>query len=694
MNIAKSPGGKTPLYLQFSETECGIAALAMVLGFYKTHVSFDELREICGPGRDGCKASTLIKAAEEFGYAAECYSIEIDDIRRLTQPVIAYWKFNHYVVIKRVSNNKFYINDPAHGSLVLNFDEFDKSFTGIIILISPTEKSRKMKQPSIVFPLLTEWVRQYHSELIFIMICLILIAVCPLLNSFISALFINYCVLNGNHDWIPYVISFSMILLLLLTSAGVYQKWTQFQLCTKVSILKSSQIISHLLQLPLLFFSLRAKGEIISILSRLEIVINSLLKNLSIFTVNIFLSFACLLFMIRIDNYLAVLSLILITITLLTTQFLLKLNLATNQSTINTTGQWHANITSSIRNIETVTACGLEEKITTKLIGILSKKISLKEKLNSIIILIDEMNRVMSIISMLLILFAGSNRISNGVLSIGELLGYYSLHMFLMSNVSVISRSLKEYQDAFIAHGRIHDILQQKKSQRFLNNNQNPLINDKEFVITCDRVCFFYNKAHKPTVNNVNLIIPQGYHIGITGKTGSGKSSLAKLLCGLYQSDSGIIAINGIDIASLSASVLAQYFSYVSQDISLFEGSIYDNLVMVKENINPHILQQAIQDACLDEVIASRGLYGRVEENGDNFSGGEKQRIEIARALIQNTPVLVLDEATSALDIYTEKRLINNLRQSGKTVIFIAHRLSCVSHCNKIVVMEDGMIRE
>ena len=241
---------------------------------------------------------------------------------------------------------------------------------------------------------------------------------------------------------------------------------------------------------------------------------------------------------------------------------------------------------------------------------------------------------------------------------------------------------------------RVNDIFCHEKERRFLNINNSPLLVQSQPIVACKNVDFSYNKMGSPILSDVNIEIYTGQHIAFVGATGSGKSTLAKLICALFQANSGKIEVYGNDISSLSPENIAEYFAYVSQDVSLFSGRIYENLTLWKKNISFSEIQKAIYTANLDEIIASRSLEGKVEENGDNFSGGEKQRLDIARALIQNSHVLVLDEATSALDIQTEKTIIDNLKKMNKTIIFVAHRLSTIQHCDQILVLENGQIVE
>jgi ATP-binding cassette subfamily C protein len=687
-------GVKTPTILQLSETECGVAALAILLSYYKTNVPIEKLREMCGTSRDGCKATTLMKVAKELGFNADAYRVEIDDLSSLYQPVIAFWNFNHYVVINGFGTDKVFINDPACGSTIVTMKQFDAAFTGIILVITPSHNAIKIKSIPVFFPLIRDWLRKFYIEFTFILICLLIALLCPLLNSGLSKIFFDYCVITANVTWIPYLAICGIAFAILYCLTNIQQKWAQFKLCAKASIAKSSELALHMLKLPLFFYSLRQKSEVVTILSRAEMTISLLFNSLSHFLMNSIAVLICLFFMMKINLSLFGASIILSSLSCGIFYPLAKLNLALEKINLHTDGKYHAHAMSSIRNIETIKSCGLENKILQKWRQLFSQRIVIQDKTKTLSLTIETLNRFFDSISMLTLFMMGGAQVIHGDISIGYLMAYYSLHLFYCGNLSGLLQTFKDAQTAYASHIRASHIFCYEQDNRFKNNNLTHLIKTEPPFIACNNVDFYYNKTMPATLNNINLEIKPRQHIALVGATGSGKSTLAKLLCALYPISSGKIEIDKKDIKDFSPHELAGLFAYVSQDVSLFSGTLYENLTLWKNDISVTEINRAIHAACLEELITTRTLSGKVDENGNNFSGGEKQRIDIARALIQNARILILDEATSALDIQTEMQLITNLRAMPITIIYVAHRLSTIQHCDQIWVMENGLIVE
>ena len=686
-------GVKTPTILQFSETECGVASLAILFSYFKHPVSVEMLREKCGISRDGCKAATLIKVAKEYGFSADSFRVELEELQKLTIPVIAFWKFNHFIVINGVGNKKVFINDPARGACTVSLEEFDKAFTGILIIIFPKKDLVKIKKNPIIFPLFREWISGFQKELFFIFMCCFVMIACPLFNSAISTIFIDYCIISHAVQWIPAIAIFSIIIAIIFTSITIIQRESQFKLCTKAGIIKSAEIISHTLRLPLIFYSLRQKSEIISLLTRAELIINLLFKSTTIFSMNLFIIIFCFIFMIKIDLFLSFSSLILSIFLSITFFVISTLNLSYEKNNIHSFSKLYGYTIASLRNIETIKACALEKQTFLKWLAFFSQKIATQDASNTVIVIFNTFNKSFHLLSLLTILFLGSYRISGGLISVGNLMSYYALQLFFCNSVIAFFQALKDIQTAYASRIRVNDMMGYEKDSRFLNNKK---IHIDSYcpLISCKNVNFHYNKTLIPTLKNITLEIQTGQHIALVGETGSGKSTLAKILCGLYPFSSGEIRLFGKNIENFRSDELAKYFSFVPQDVSLFSGTIYQNITLWRQPISLSAIHHAIQDACIDELISRRGLQGIVEENGSNFSGGERQRIDIARALIQNSPILILDEATAALDVKTEMKLINHLRRRNKTIIYVAHRLSTIQHCDQVFIMKNGAIVE
>jgi ATP-binding cassette subfamily C protein len=685
---------KTPIILQLSETECGVTALAILLSYYKTNIPLEKLRERCGTSRDGCKATTLVNVANEFGFDADAYRVEVDEILSMREPVIAFWNFNHYVVINGFGTNKAFINDPASGPATISMEEFDAAFTGVIIALSPTKNAIVNKPTPVFLPLIKEWIVKFQPEFTFIFACLCIALICPLLSASLAKIFVDYCVTSANADWIPYLGILGIAFSSLFCAANTQQKWSEFKLCAKASIIKTSELAERMFRLPMIFYSLRQKSEVIVLLSRAEMIISLLFKSLTKSIINLVTILVCLLFMENINCSLFIASLILSALSCYCFYSMSKLNLSLEKLNINAIGKYHAYTSASMRNIETVKACGLERNVLDKWRKLFAGKISIQDKSNTLTLMIESMAKFFDYLSMITLFMVGGLQVANGSISIGYLMAYYSLHLFYYGSLMGLLQALKDSQTAYVSHVRVDNIFCYDEDRRFKNNNTTDPDENGYPLIICENVDFYYNKTIPATLHNINLEINSLQHIALVGGTGSGKSTLAKLLCALFQAQAGKIVVQGKDLSRLSQQDIASLFAYVSQDVSLFSGTLYDNLTLWKEGISHQAINIAVKTACLEDVITKRSLTGKVAENGNNFSGGERQRIDIARALIQNTQVLVLDEATSALDNLTEMKLLANLRKLHKTIIYVAHRLSTIQHCDQIFVMKNGVIVE
>lgn len=688
----------TPIILQQSDTECGIVALAILFAYYQFNVPLEQLRDQCGVARDGLKATTLIKTAQCNGFNAEAFNMDLSTLSLLHEPVIAFWNFNHYVVINGFGTNKVFINDPAQGAYSLSMEEFDKAFTGIIIRIIPTKQTPIMRRKAIMQTLIAEWVSGFYFELLFLLCSFLMIACWPLFTSALANIYINQCVIAGHLSWLNTLILLSALASLLLLSSKAILKWHEFKLNAKASLIKSSRIITHLLKMPLLYFSTRQKSEIIANIARVEYVIHTLYSSTNSFIGNMLILIILILYMSRINTQLAIISCCLSVLASISTIVIAKINLTYEKSNINLSGKLYAYTFSWIKNFETIKACGLEDKTLLKTHVKFRDQLKVTDKIASLNAVANLIHKAFNQYISLMILYIGGIAVANGYLTLGGLIAYYSLQGFFCVTVNQMFQSIKDSVSAYASHIRIKEITHKQIDTRFTYpfsaERLTEIDRSEGDILTCQNVSFAYNKLSKLIINQVSLQIKPRQHIGIAGPTGSGKSTMAKLLCALYQPDGGEIYYYRRSITTLSDQQLTRIFAYVSQEVTLFTGTLYDNLVLGNKKANADLVRSAIKIACLEELVNARGLYAAVAEGGQNFSGGEKQRIDIARALIQNAALLVLDEATSALDIDTERKIIDQLRTTNQTIIFIAHRLSTIKHCDQILVMSNGCIQE
>lgn len=686
-------GVKTQLVLQLSATECGVAALAMVMGYYGVHSDLAFLRKSCGTSRDGVKAATLIKVAESFGFEAAAYRVELDDIAVLSHPVIAYWRFNHYVVIHGVGDQRVFMNDPALGAISVSFAEFDKSFTGIVISLTPTASVIPLKARSQWQPMLLAWFNGNGFALSLLMVCMLIAITAPMLSTRITAIFIDYCVIGRNSNWLPAFAITSVVLGLAMLIALRLQKITQFRLSMKASMMKSAEMMQHLLRLPLLYFTLRQKPEVATMISRAEIIATTLFQGGSASLISAVSSLVSLLFLIKIDGFMTIILLLLLCLLLVPASIITRMNTSYEQSNVTAISHYYSCSLSNIKNIETIKTCGIEATVLVKWIASLHQKINIQDQSNSLLLLLKACSQLFNSMSMFLTLFVGSIRVAEGKISVGGLIAFYGLQLCFTSQVMAILHLLKDWQSTYATQIQINDIFDHQVDCRF-QLAKHPTCMESDVILVCREMSFTYNPVEPPILSDINLDISCGQHVAFVGSTGSGKSTLVKILAHLYPPATGKLLLYGNECQQGGADSLPALFAYVSQEITLFSGTIYDNLTLWKRGVAQSVIEAAIHDACLTELIQQRGLYGKVEEGGCNFSGGERQRLDIARALIQSPAILVLDEATAALDVATEATLINNIRKRTMTILFVAHRLSTVKHCDQIFVIKDGCIIE
>jgi ATP-binding cassette subfamily C protein len=684
---------KTPTILQISETECGVACLAIIFSYYGVHIPLEMLREKCGSSRDGCKAETLISVAQEYGFEAKAFRVELEDLKKAKSPVIAFWRFNHYVVVEGVRRNKVYINDPAHGRLSELLSEADNAFTGVIIEICPTLQVIKTLKKFPFIKILLSWIKVFQFDFLFMSICMLAIMLGPFLGSSISSIVLDYCIIKKNIEWIPKLIIIILFITTILIWIMVKQKQCQFKLAVKSGLIQSSSVIDHILQLPLMYFVVRSKSELLAMISRIESVFYAFFNNISAGLVSgislLIVSFV----LIRIDYAMTIVLFLIMACTFPILLFIYKISFSQEKCNLQRFNQFFGYSMSRLKQIETIKCCGLEMKVLSKWYHFFMQKLSTSDELKNTNIIFNSTYKLFSLITLLSTLYIGGLHVKSNLISLGQYMAYYTLQLFFCNQLLSFFSFLKEFQGAYAVAERISDIFFNAKDKRFMVN-QKIIWRVKPQAISFENVSFFYNRNHKATLKNISLTIQTGQHVALVGKSGSGKSTLLKMIGGIFNPTEGLSQCYGIDISHCSAEDLPKIFSYVGQETVLFSGTLYENLVLSAQTVSSDKLAQAIQCACLEDLVAKRGLYAEVSEHGNNFSGGEKQRIDVARAILQDTPIILFDEATSSLDVDTEVRLIQRLRELNKTILFVAHRLSTIQHCDQIIVMEEGAIVE
>ncbi len=699
-NIFASKRVKVPLILQMELIECGAASLAMIFAFYKKFIPLEIMRDECGCSRDGSTASSLLKVAKSHNMLANGYKVhEIDKLCTFKLPIVLFWNFNHFLLYTGRKGDKHYLNDPAFGERVVTTEEMDQSFSGVLLEIYPDENFVPSGKPRSFIELLKKRFFHYKDVIFFTVLAGILLIPANILVPSFSAILVDKFIAGENYAWGTPLFFIAIIVAFMVLTLNNMQQSIMIRFNLKLSLESSFQYFKHIICLPISFFNFRQPGELAERLSTVDEVANFISQDLSI---NI-LSFIAFLFygalLIYYDPLLGLIACITAICTILFLSFEIKRQRILSQSTQLDFGRLVGDSTSGIMLMETLRATGAEDDFFSTISGVQTNAIMSAQRLEISSLLMRTIPTILISLNTIGILIFGALRVLSGSMSMGELLAFQMLIGYLFAPIVTLVGMLSSVQKLDVTMGRIDDVLKYQLDPIF--TNKNPAVDDAikgklQGYIELSHITFGYNPIKAPIIDNFSLKIAAGERIALVGSSGSGKSTIAKLLTGLYTPWSGDITFDSKSRHELSATIFANSFAVVDQEIFMFKGTIYENLSMRNKAISIHTVQQAAIDAEIYDEISQRpsGFFSEVEEYGKNFSGGQRQRLEIARALSINPSVLILDEATGALDPITELNVDRNIRRRGCTTVIIAHRLSTIRDADRIIVLEQGKIVE
>lgn len=688
---------KTPTVIQMEAVECGAAALAIVLKYWGKHVPLEELRIECGVSRDGSKASNVLKAARKYGLEAKGFKYDLDGLWKLNLPVILFWNFNHFLVLEGYRNGKVYLNDPASGPRTVSLDELDGSFSGVVLTFEPGENFVKGGQKSRMIPALKRRLSGSEKALAYAIICGLFLVVPGLILPAFSRIFIDEFLVSSR----GYIIRPLLIGMALTAVARMTLTWLQeyylLRMETKLALVHASSFFSHILRLPVSYFSQRFAGEIGS-----RVLINDKVAQLisgrlatTLLDSMMIVFYAALMFV-----YDAFLTLVVITLALLNLGAIraaARKRVDASYRLRQDQGKLIGTAMGGLQMIETLKATGSESEFFSRWAGYQAKAMTSEQDL-------AKLSQMMSAVPMLVntlitasILLIGGAKVIDGEMTVGMLVAYQTLAASFVAPLSGLVMFGSSLQELEADMNRLDDVLQyppDKQYTREIDQAAVPRVLKLSGEVELKDVTFGYNPLDKPLIEGFSLSLKPGQRVALVGGSGSGKSTVSRLIAGLYEPWSGEIMFDGIDRRQLPPKLIANSLGAVDQDIFLFSGSIRDNIAMWDTTVPDVRVTTAARDAAIAEVIETRdGAYrSDVGEGGTNFSGGQRQRLEIARALVGNPTILILDEATSALDPTTEEAIDEALRRRGCTCIIVAHRLSTIRDADEIIVMQKGKI--
>lgn len=680
-----------PTILQIEHAECGVACLAMVLAWHGRHIGLDELRIRAGVSRDGTKASNLLRAARWAGLEARGLRAEPDQLRDIEGPTILHWEFNHFVVLERVTGGFATIVDPAEGRRTISMRELAASFTGVALTFRQGERFRPGGRRMSPLSSLGERLRGTRPALFSILAASLFLVVPGVVLPVLSRSFIDDILIGAQKDWfLPFcLLLFSVILF--QAAVTLFQQFLLMKLETRLAFLPTTRQLWHMLRLPISFYTQRHAGELASRLDANERLANLLSGELATHVFNLASIVAYAAIMLALDPVLAALLIAIQSVYALVLREAIRRQGINARQQVAAAGKLVAATIGPIRSLETVKASGLESEAFRRWAGHQARLLGLRSDQGHIDAVLAAVPALMQALAGALVLGVGGLRIMDGAATPGTLIAFQALAMSFSAPIAGLLALAGQIQQVRADLERADDVMRAPALAAAAGARV-----PKDSVVEAEDLSFGYNPLDPPLIEGLSLVLRPGAWIAIVGGSGSGKTTAGRLLAGLLEPWGGSLKLGGVDLLAIPAARRAALCGYVDQDIFLFEGTVHDNLTLWNGAVSEGTITQALADAAvLDDILSRKGrLFAAVDENGGNFSGGQRQRLEIARALAGNPQILILDEATSALDTATEKKIGESLRRRGCSCIVIAHRIATVRDCDEIIVMKAGRVVE
>ncbi len=694
---------KTPFIMQMEAVECGAAALAMVLGYYGRFVQLAQLRLDCGVSRDGSKASNVLKAARIYGLKAKGFSKGLETLKTVPLPCIVFWEFNHFVVVEGFTEKTVFLNDPAIGHRTMTWAEFGEGFTGVVLCFEPGEDF--VKGGSLPNPIPALWARTKGSRraLLFATLCGLIGVVPGIVQASFTRIVIDAVIVEMRFDWLRPLLMLMVALTLYKVILDVLSASFFRRLEMGLSAKLNAEFYQHLMRLPYQFYCQRYVGEVVDRAGVNDMIVGLLAGKLTSTIIGLF---SMILFGAVLFTYSVELTLIGLCSTLLNfgfVQMVAQRRLEANLRIAKQGGKVQAATIAGISSIDSLKASGLENSFYETWAGFYAasanSKLDLALESRYFSVLPTLTQSVITNVTLLL----GGFRVMNGDMTLGTLMAFNTLMGNFLQPVTSLLGLATELQMIRGNLTRLDDVMAFPQHPGLAHQapaapGEAPTDPKVRLVgeIECRGLKYGYSPLDKPLVDGFGLKVEPGQRVALVGASGSGKSTVAKILAGLIEPWEGEILLDGKPRREVPRDMLVHSVALVEQDFTLFPGTVRDNLTLWDATVPDEWLIEACRDACiLDDVMAlPGGLNASLLEKGSNLSGGQRQRLEIARSLVRNPSVLVMDEGTSALDAATEAVVMENVRRRGCTVLVVAHRLSTVRDCHQILVLQKGVVVE
>ncbi len=695
----KNGVAKVPVIMQMEALECGAASLAMVLAYYQKWIPLEQVRLDCGVSRDGSNMKNVFLAAQHYGLETHGYRMEVESLKTETAfPCIIHWNMNHFVVLNGFKGNKAIINDPARGTVQIPMEQFDKSFTGIVLTFSPGEGFTPSGKRKSTIAFARKRLKGAAPAVVFIVLTSVITYLFGIINPVMSRIFFDRLLTGQAPEWLqPFIIG-----MILLAAFQLIVQWAQaiynLKINGKMSIEGNASFMWKVLKLPMEFFSQRMTGDILQRQGTNASIAGALVNTVAPLALNTVMMVFYLAVMLRYSAVMTLVGIASLALNLIVARYLSNRRVNLMRVEMRDAGKLASATLAGISMTETIKSSGAEGGFFRKWSGYQASVNTQQVKFATLNARVGLIPQFISTASNYLVLFLGVSLAMAGSFSIGMIVAFQGLLSSFMGPAMTLVEAGQTIQEMRTEMERVEDVMEYPDDPmlRYGADGGNAEYSKLSGDVELRHVTFGYSRLGEPTVTDFSMHLKQGQRVAIVGASGCGKSTVSKLITGLYQPWAGEILFDGKPISQIPRNVFTGSVAMVDQDIVLFEDTIANNIRMWDDTIEDFEVILAARDAQIHEDIMQRpgGYQGKLIENGRDLSGGQRQRIEIARVLAQDPSLIILDEATSAPDAKTEFDLVKAVKDRGISCIVVAHRLSTIRDCDEIIVLDRGRIVE
>lgn len=689
---------KVPVVMQMEALECGAASLTMILAYYGKWVALEQVRSDCGVSRDGSNAKNILKAARSYGLTAKAYRYGVEKLKEDGKfPCIIHWNFNHFVVLDGFKGNKAYLNDPAKGNYSVSMEVFEESYTGVCLMFEPGEDFEPGGKQKSIFEFAAKRLKGAGPAVAFVVLTTCITSLMGIINPAFSRIFLDRLLTDKNPDWfLPFLLALAGMGLVQIIVAWIKAVYS-LRINGKLATYGSTSFMWKILRMPMEFFSQRMAGDIQLRQSSNGEIANKLVDTFAPLALNILMMLFYLIVMIRYSVMLAFIGVSSIVIHLFLSSIISKKRINITRVQMRDAGKLAGVTSAGIEMIETIKASGAENGFFEKWSGYQASVNTQNVKFAKLNQYLGLIPAIVSQLTSVIVLILGVYLTMEGDFTVGMIMAFQGFLTSFTKPASDLIAAGQSLQEMRTEMERVEDVMEYPADIA----EEAALEEEAEYdklsgCVELKNVTFGYSKLAEPLVKNFNLTLKTGSRVAFVGTSGCGKSTLSKLISGLYTPWSGEILFDGKPIKEIDRSVFTSSLAVVDQDIIMFEDTIANNIKMWDNSIEDFEMIMAARDAQIHEDIMKRdgGYQYALTEGGKDFSGGQRQRMEIARVLAQDPTIIIMDEATSALDAKTEYDVVKSIKDRGITCIVVAHRLSTIRDCDEIIVMDRGNVVE